>query len=116
MAALVGVFVLVLFRRLDRVVTAEKAFSDSHSRATGVVADTIANLTTVRAQAAEDREKVHVDRLVGDSMRRRPAGPPRLHDHPDPDGVGHGLLQLGLPWPWASCWRCITSLRPGSCT
>jgi ATP-binding cassette subfamily B protein len=69
MAALVSVFVLVLFRRLDRVVAAEKAFSDSHSRATGVVADTIANLTTVRAQAAEDREKLHVDRLVGDSMR-----------------------------------------------
>ncbi len=46
----------------------------------------------------------------------RPAGPARLHDHPDPDGVGHGLLQLGLPSPWASCWRCITSRRPGSCT
>jgi ATP-binding cassette, subfamily B, bacterial len=69
MAALVGVFVLVLFRRLDRVVSAEKRFSDAHSRATGVVADTIANLTTVRSQAAEDREKLHVDRLVGDSMR-----------------------------------------------
>jgi ATP-binding cassette subfamily B protein len=69
MAGLVGVFVLVLFRRLDRVVTAEKAFSDAHSRATGVVADTIANLTTVRAQAAEDRERLHVDRLVGDSMQ-----------------------------------------------
>ena len=26
----------------------------------------------------------------------RPPGPPGLHDHADPDGVGHGLLQLGL--------------------
>jgi ATP-binding cassette, subfamily B, bacterial len=69
MTALVGVFALVLFRRLDRVVAAEKGFSDAHSRATGVVADTIANLTTVRSQAAEDREKLHVDRMVGDSLR-----------------------------------------------
>ncbi len=69
MAALVGVFALVLFQRMDRVVSAEKAFSDAHSRATGVVADTIANLTTVRAQAAEDRERMHIDRLVGDSLQ-----------------------------------------------
>ena len=36
---------------------AEKEFSDAHSRATGVIADTIANLTTVRSQAAEGREQ-----------------------------------------------------------
>jgi ATP-binding cassette subfamily B protein len=68
MAALVVVFAWVLHHRLGRVVAAEKDFSDAHSRATGVVADTIANLTTVRAQAAEEREKLHVDRLVGDSI------------------------------------------------
>jgi ATP-binding cassette, subfamily B, bacterial len=68
MAALVGIFVLVLHRRMGRVVAAEKQFSDAHSRATGVIADTIANLTTVRSQAAEDREMAHVDTLVGDSM------------------------------------------------
>ena len=33
MAGLVGVFVLVLQRRMGRVVSAEKAFSDAHSRA-----------------------------------------------------------------------------------
>ena len=59
---------LVLHRRMGRVVAAEKDFSDAHSRATGVIADTIANLTTVRSQAAEDREKGHVGALVGDSM------------------------------------------------
>jgi len=69
MAALVAVFVGVLHHRMARVVAAEKEFSDSHSRATGVIADTIANLTTVRSQAAEDREMVHVDRLVGDSLQ-----------------------------------------------
>ena len=68
MAGLVGVFVLVLHRRMGRVVAAEKDFSDAHSRATGVIADTIANLTTVRSQAAEDREKGHVDALVADSI------------------------------------------------
>ena len=60
MGALVAVFVLVLRLRLGRVVAAEKDFSDAHSRATGVIADTIANLTIVRTQAAEDREKDHV--------------------------------------------------------
>jgi ATP-binding cassette subfamily B protein len=68
MAGLVGVFVLVLHRRMARVVSAEKEFSDAHSRATGVIADTIANLTTVRSQAAEEREKEHVGALVADSL------------------------------------------------
>jgi ATP-binding cassette subfamily B protein len=68
MAELVGVFALVLHRRMGRVVAAEKEFSDSHSRATGVIADTIANLTTVRSQAAEEREKEHVGALVADSI------------------------------------------------
>ncbi len=68
MAGLVGVFALVLHRRMGRVVSAEKEFSDAHSRATGVIADTIANLTTVRSQAAEEREKEHVGALVADSL------------------------------------------------
>ena len=68
MAGLVGVFALVLHRRMGRVVAAEKEFSDAHSRATGVIADTIANLTTVRSQAAEEREKEHVGALVADSL------------------------------------------------
>lgn len=68
MAALVTVFGVVLRRRMARVVAAEKEFSDAHSRATGVIADTIMNLTTVRSQAAETREKGHVGGLVGDSL------------------------------------------------
>ncbi len=68
MAGLVGVFAFVLHRRMGRVVAAEKEFSDAHSRATGVIADTIANLTTVRSQAAEEREKDHVGALVADSL------------------------------------------------
>ena len=68
MAGLVSVFALVLHRRMARVVAAEKEFSDAHSRATGVIADTIANLTTVRSQAAEEREKEHVGALVADSL------------------------------------------------
>jgi ATP-binding cassette subfamily B protein len=68
MAGLVGVFVLVLHRRMGRVIAAEKEFSDAHSRATGVIADTIANLTTVRSQAAEEREKDLVGSLVANSM------------------------------------------------
>jgi len=69
MTALVAAFVLVLARRMARVVAAEKRFSDTHSRATGVIADTITNLTTVRSQAAERREQLHVDALVGESIR-----------------------------------------------
>lgn len=68
MAGLITVFALVLQRRLSRVVAAEKEFSDAHSRATGVIADTIMNLTTVRSQAAEAREMGHVGHLVGDSL------------------------------------------------
>ncbi len=68
MAGLIAVFVGVLHHRMGRVVAAEKAFSDAHSHATGVIADTIANLTTVRSQAAEGREMAHVDTLVGRSL------------------------------------------------
>ena len=68
MATLVAVFAAVLHHRMGRVVAAEKEFSDAHSRATGVIADTIANLTTVRSQAAEGRERNHVGTLVGDSL------------------------------------------------
>jgi ATP-binding cassette, subfamily B, bacterial len=68
MAGLVAVFGAVLHHRMGRVVAAEKEFSDAHSRATGVIADTISNLTTVRSQAAESRERVNVDSLVGDSL------------------------------------------------
>lgn len=68
MVGLVSAFVLVLVRRMTTVVVAEKRFSDAHSRATGVIADTIANLTTVRSQAAEGREQLHVGALVGDSI------------------------------------------------
>ncbi len=69
MAALVGAFALVLQHRIGTVVAAETEFSDAHSRATGVVADTITNLTTVRAQSAEGREQVHVDSLVDAAIR-----------------------------------------------
>jgi ATP-binding cassette, subfamily B, bacterial len=68
MGGLVTVFVVVLQRRMARVIAAEKQFSDAHSRATGVIADTIMNLTTVRSQAAEQREMSHVGSLVGDSL------------------------------------------------
>jgi ATP-binding cassette subfamily B protein len=65
MAALVLVFALVLRHRMDKVVAAAKAFSEAHTRSTGVVADTIANLTAVRTQSAEQLESRHVAELVG---------------------------------------------------
>jgi ATP-binding cassette, subfamily B, bacterial len=68
MAALVGVFGFVLYRRMGKVIGAEREFSDAHSRATGVIADTIANLTTVRTQATEAKEKDNVGALVAESM------------------------------------------------
>jgi ATP-binding cassette subfamily B protein len=68
MAALIVVFAAVLYRRMGRVIAAERDFSDAHSRATGVIADTLANLTTVRSQAAEGHEKDNVGALVADSL------------------------------------------------
>ncbi len=65
---LVAVFAIVLSRRMSRVITASKAFSEAHTKATGVVADTIANLTTVRTAAAEGREQRNVRSLVADSV------------------------------------------------
>jgi ATP-binding cassette, subfamily B, bacterial len=69
MALLVIVFGAVLARRMGQVVAAEREFSDTHSRATGVIADTIANLTTVRTQGAEDEERAHVASVVANSVR-----------------------------------------------
>lgn len=69
MALLVVAFCGVLWRRMDRVVAAEQEFSDTHSQATGVIADTIANLTTVRTQATEAREKAYVADVVAASVR-----------------------------------------------
>ncbi len=68
MALLVVVFGGVLWIRMGKVVAAEREFSDTHSRATGVIADTIANLTTVRTQAAEDLERAHVAKVVTQSI------------------------------------------------
>jgi ATP-binding cassette subfamily B protein len=68
MAALVVVFAAVLRRRMSRVVAAGKAFSEAHTRSTGVIADTIGNLTTVRTQSAEHLESAHVRELVDRSI------------------------------------------------
>ncbi|MGA8681740.1 MAG: ABC transporter ATP-binding protein [Acidimicrobiales bacterium] len=65
---LVTVFAVVLSRRMSSVIAASKEFSEAHTKATGVVADTIANLTTVRTASAEDLERAHVTALVGDSV------------------------------------------------
>jgi ATP-binding cassette subfamily B protein len=69
MAALVTVFAAVLHHRMGSVIAAEREFSDAHSRATGVIADTIANLTAVRSQGTEEEEKAHVGARVADSLR-----------------------------------------------
>lgn len=68
MAGLVVVFCVVLWRRMSLVVAAGKKFSDTHSRATGVLADTITNLTTIRSQSAEPLERRHVESLVGQTV------------------------------------------------
>jgi ATP-binding cassette subfamily B protein len=61
-------FGLVLKGRLGKVIAAAKDFSETHTRATGVVADTITNLTSIRSQATEDLEKEHVRELVARSV------------------------------------------------
>jgi ATP-binding cassette subfamily B protein len=69
MAGLVIAFCIVLTRRMALVVAAGKKFSDTHSRATGVLADTISNLTTIRTQSAEPIEGRHVEALVGETVK-----------------------------------------------
>ncbi len=113
MAVLVAVFALVLKRRMATVVTAAKAFSEAHTRSTGVVADTIANLTTIRTQSAEALESRHVAGLVektvaADLRARRVFAATRLQ-------MESSLAAFS--WPpsagWrsssASCWRSITA-------
>ncbi len=66
--SLVIVFGIVLHRRMARVIAASREFSEAHTKSTGVIADTIANLTTVRTAAAEGLEKEHVRSLVAKSV------------------------------------------------
>jgi ATP-binding cassette subfamily B protein len=65
---MVALFVFVIVRRLRLVRAASQEFEDHHSRATGVVADTVTNLMAVRTAAAEPQEKARVEDLMGQSV------------------------------------------------
>jgi ATP-binding cassette, subfamily B, bacterial len=65
---MVGLFVAVLARRLPQVRVASQQFEDHHSKATGVVADTVTNLMTVRSAAAEPHERYRVEDLMQQSV------------------------------------------------
>ena len=61
---MVSGFVWVIIRRLRRVREASQAFEDHHSKATGVVADTVTNLMAVRTAANEAHERRRVASLM----------------------------------------------------
>jgi ATP-binding cassette subfamily B protein len=61
-------FVYVLSRRLPLVRAASQEFEDHHSKATGVVADTVSNLMVVRSAASEPHEKRRVRDLMSQSV------------------------------------------------
>jgi ATP-binding cassette subfamily B protein len=65
---MVGLFVYVLSRRLPQVRAASQEFEDHHSKATGVVADTVTILMAVRTAAAEPQERFRVDDLMQQSV------------------------------------------------
>jgi len=65
---MVGLFVLVMARRLKLVRAASEEFEGYHSKATGVISDTIANLMAVRVAAAEDQERERVAGLMRQSV------------------------------------------------
>jgi ATP-binding cassette, subfamily B, bacterial len=65
---MVALFVVVLSRRLPQVREASQQFEDNHSRATGVVADTVTNLMAVRTAAAEGQERNRVEDLMQQSV------------------------------------------------
>ncbi len=61
-------FVWVIIRRLRMVREASQAFEDYHSKATGVVADTVSNLMAVRTAANEGHERLRVASLMHQSV------------------------------------------------
>jgi ATP-binding cassette subfamily B protein len=65
---MVVLFVVVMSRRLQRVRAASQEFESFHSKATGVMADTIANLMAVRTAAAEHQEEQRVADLMQQSV------------------------------------------------
>jgi ATP-binding cassette, subfamily B, bacterial len=65
---MVAGFVCVLTRRLPQVRAASQEFEDHHSKATGVVADTVTNLMAVRTAAAEPQEQNRVEDLMRQSV------------------------------------------------
>jgi ATP-binding cassette subfamily B protein len=65
---MVALFVLVLSKRLPQVRSASQEFEDHHSKATGVVADTVTNLMAVRTAAAEPQERFRVEDLMQQSV------------------------------------------------
>ena len=68
LALMVGLFVLVMARRLRLVRAASQEFEGYHSKATGVISDTINNLMAVRVAAAEHQEEERVDDLMRQSV------------------------------------------------
>ena len=58
----------VLYKRLPLVREASQEFENHHSKATGVVADTVTNLMAVRTAAAEPRERFRVEDLMQQSV------------------------------------------------
>jgi len=68
MLVMVGGFVFVLSRRLRVVRAAAEQFEHHHSKATGVVADTVTNLMAVRTAAAEPHERSRVEDLMRQSV------------------------------------------------
>jgi ATP-binding cassette subfamily B protein len=65
---MVAGFVYVLYKRLPLVREASQEFENHHSKATGVVADTVTNLMAVRTAAAEPRERFRVEDLMQQSV------------------------------------------------
>ena len=65
---MVAGFVVVIVRRLRLVRAASQEFESHHSRASGVVADTVTNLMAVRSAAAEPEERARVEDLMHQSV------------------------------------------------
>jgi ATP-binding cassette subfamily B protein len=61
---MVGGFVWVLSRRLKLVREASQQFEHHHSKATGVVADTVTNLMAVRTAASEPQERDQLESSI----------------------------------------------------
>jgi ATP-binding cassette subfamily B protein len=69
MVAFMAAFVLVIAKRMRPVHAAGNEFTATHARATGMIADVLGNVTTVKSQGTDQREADRLAEMLAESLR-----------------------------------------------